>query len=63
LFELGDGLRIIDPYEYGVRRDVLAALDWYFLDPSVDPRSDVESCGIGLALYEKWFRSKEIEDG
>ncbi len=62
LFELCDSLRIIDAYEHSVRRDVLAALDGYFLDPSVDPRGDVEPRCIGLALHEQWFRPQEIEE-
>src|SRR6266851_9824978 len=63
LFELGDSLRIVDPYEHGIRRDVLAALDGYFLDPSVDPRGDVEPRRVRLALHEQWFRPQEIEEG
>ena len=54
---------IIDPYEHGLRRNVLAALDGYFLDPSVDARGYIEPCCIDLTLYEQWFRSQEIEDG
>ena len=56
-------LTLFDPDEHGVRRDVLAALDGYLLDPSIDTRGDIEPCRIGLALYEQWFRSHEIEDG
>jgi len=60
LFELCDSFRIIDPYEYSVRWDVLAAFDGYFLDPPVDPCGDIEPRCIGLALYEQRFRSQEI---
>ena len=63
LFELGDSLRIIDPYEHCLCGDVLATLDGYFLDPSVDTRSDVEPRCIGLTLHEQWFRPQEIEEG
>ena len=62
LFELGDSLRIVDAYEHSLRGNVLAALDGYFLDPSVDTRGYIEPCCIDLALYEQWFRSQEIED-
>src|SRR5262249_26549703 len=59
----GESLGIIDPYEHSSRRNVLATFDWYFLDPSVDPCSDIEPCRIDLALYEQWLRSQEIKDG
>jgi hypothetical protein len=62
LFEFGDSLRIIDPYEHRPRRDVLAPVDRDLLDPSVDARGFVEAGRIGLALNEKWFRSQEIEE-
>jgi hypothetical protein len=63
LLELRDRLGIIDPGEYGVCRDVLAVLDRYFLDPSIDPSRYVQPGCIGLALYQQRFRTQEIEHG
>ena len=63
LFVLGHGFGIVDPYEHGPRRNVLAALDGYFLDPSVDARGDVKPRCIGLALHQQRCRSQQIEDG
>jgi hypothetical protein len=32
------------------------------LDPPIDTRGYIEAWCIDLTLYEKWFRSKEIEN-
>ena len=63
LLVFGQSFGIIDTYEDSSRRNVLATFDGYFLDPSVDTRGYIEACCIDLTLYEKWFRSQEIEDG
>jgi hypothetical protein len=63
LLVLGQSFGIIDLYEDSSCRNVLATFDRDLLDPSVDARGYIEACCINLALYEKWFRSQEIEDG
>ncbi len=62
LFVFGQSFGIIDLYEHRSRRNVLAAFGRDFLDPSVDTRGYIEACCIDLTLYEKRFRSQEIED-
>src|ERR1700742_2609714 len=62
LLEFGNGFRIIDLHQHGVRRNVLAAFDGYLLDPPVDARGDIEPRGIGLALYQQRLGPQEIED-
>ena len=63
LLELGDRLRIIDPDEHSPCRNVLAALDGNFLDPSVDARGDIKPRRIGFALHKQRFRPQQIEEG
>jgi hypothetical protein len=63
LLVLRQSFWVIDLYEDRARRNVLATFDRDALDPSVDARGYIEACCIDLTLYEKWFRSKEIEDG
>ena len=63
LFELGDRLRIIDADEHSLCRNILAALDGDFLDPSVDARGDVEPRRIDLALHKQRDWPQQIEEG
>jgi hypothetical protein len=63
LLVFGERFWIVDPYENSPRRDILAALDRYFLDPSVDARSDIKPRRIGLALHEQRLRPQEKKEG
>ena len=62
LLVLGDRLGVVDADQHCAGRDVLAALYRDVADPAVDPRRDVEPCGIHLALHQQRLRPYEVPD-